>query len=1046
MNDNGPKTNSERATQQEMISLLQAVHRYEYLGNLHDQDNGNIMEEQLRQQLTHKMGCSGNQAVKAITQLNEAARCYRYQDLYSANQKTYELLRYGCNMEQEGSKQKVQKHYIDWEHPERNTFAVAEEVTVKTVGDEVAHRRPDMVIYVNGIALVVIELKREGVSAHDGIRQNIRNQEDGEIVSFFSTAQILMAGNGSEGLYYGTIKTSEKFYVKWKEPVGKPCDPSKYGEEEFGELGASLLQMLEPKRLLWFIRYCVAFDGGIKKLARPNQFFALQQAMKSIAKRQGGIIWHSQGSGKSLTMIWLAQLIKETQENARVVIITDRNELDKQIANNFNRSGEEAKRALSGAGLIQMLGEGKPAIICTLIHKFGLREKKSASGESLKVQIPLYKLLEDLANRLPENFKVQGNVYVFVDECHRTQGGYLNKAMKRIMGENAILIGFTGTPLLKADKKTITSRENFGEYIHTYTFKDAKKDHVVLDLRYESRNVEQEISDKEELDTLFEKITENLTTNACTKLQNRWAQMQKVYSSKERIDRVVKDILKDMMLLPPLEKGYGNAMLVADGIYQAFRYWDAFQKTELADHCAAIVSYEPQLSLADGYTGDKKTEEEFKYATCKRMIGDLPVSQYEDKMKSLFVNEPASMKLLIVVDKLLTGFDAPSATYLYIDKEMKDHNLFQAICRVNRVNGDNKEVGYIIDYKNLFQSIENTINDYTQGAFKDFDREDVEGLLADRTSNAKKDLDSALNVCATMSEDVEQPKNIDSYFDYFCYPSATDPEEQEEVMARNSGRRERFYDAVATLTRRYAEAAMQMDELGYSREEQERIHQCVKAYDETRRAILLRSGDYVDMKLYDAQMRSLLDLYIEAPRSVKLEDLGDFSFLDIIKMDGSGEDVEGVDEDAEQELGGKKGVAESMISNTRRVINRKRESNPEEYKKLSEKLNRLITEMKEKVIDYKQFLKKIKELCEEMRKQYADPWFDSDGKKALFDNLGHNLELAKRIYETVKRKAQANWRTVRMRRLLLKKEVARVLPSDYQLDVIMNIIEKNREF
>lgn len=291
------------------------------------------------------------------------------------------------------------------------------------------------------------------------------------------------------------------------------------------------------------------------------------------------------------------------------------------------------------------------------------------------------------------------------------------------MGDDVMMIGFTGTPLLKEDKGKLTSRDNFGPWIHTYKFDEAVKDKVILDLRYEARDVEQVLSDAASLDELFEDTTKKLTPKAKEALQKRWAEMPNLFSSRERVNRIVAQILKDFQLIPALREGWGNAILVADSIYQAYRFWSAFQDTALAGKCAVVTSYEgTDPSLEEGYNGELKTEADYKYKTNKKMRGDKSPEEYEEWAKYEFVNHPGSMKLLIVVDKLLTGFDAPSATYLYIDKEMRDHNLFQAICRVNRVNGERKDYGYIVDFKHLFENIEGAIEDYTYGAFAGYDK------------------------------------------------------------------------------------------------------------------------------------------------------------------------------------------------------------------------------------------------------------------------------------------------------------------------------------
>lgn len=1056
----------ERDTQNRAIDLLLSVlPKYRYIGNLEDVENSNIREDELRQFLTSQQGCTAQQADEAIRSLKQAAACSTYANLFDKSLATYKLLRDGEKVSQGYGMPNKLVQYIDWKNPLNNDFAIAEEVTVRRVTEDLKHRRPDIVIYVNGIALVVLELKKISVSVADAIRQNRRNQEDGEICQFFTTTQLLLAGNESEGVKYGVIKTPEEFWLKWKEPTGEPCEPSKFSQADYpNEMMRSLLQMLEPNRLLEFVHDCIIFDGGIKKAARPNQYFALAAAKKRFAKKDSGIIWHSQGSGKSLTMVWLAQWIKEQGDDARIVIVTDRDELDKQIENGFKDTGEKPFRVKSGNQLIETLNKSEHSIICTLIHKFGLglhdeTEDKIVIGDK-KSKLSVEEAMENIANALPANFSPKGKIVVFVDECHRTQGGILHKAMRKIMGNDVMFIGFTGTPLLKESK--MTTLEQFGSFIHTYKFDEAVHDKVILDLRYEPRNVEQKIEEgsKADLDQIFEAKTRNMTPRAKEALQRKWATLQNIYSSNERVNRIVRDISKDMILLPALSQGYGNAMLVAGEIYQAYKYWQCFETTELKGKTAVVSSYDPQngVSISQGHSSDAENDEEtFKYNMAKKMMGDKSAIQFEEWAKTEFVNHPGSMKLLIVVDKLLTGFDAPKATYLYIDKHMEDHNLFQAICRVNRVESDRKEFGYIIDYKDLFNEIKGAVEDYTNGkytggAFSAFDSDDVAGLLKNRLELGKKDLDQALEQIEGICQFVKRPKEADQYFNYFVYDQATTPvNEQMAASLENASKRENFYNAVLTLTNRYLAIATQMVEAGYTAEEAKNIHHKVVDYDELRKAIMLRSGDITDLKQYNAMMRQLLDQYVQAPKSSVLEKLDDFSFLDIIDVNKTEDDPDGINAiiEGEKEVGGQPAAAETISSNVRKYIIRKRDSNPDYYDKLSEKLNKILEEMKQQTEEYKETLRKIVDIFREIRgnrNQYPTD-INTDGKKALYDNLGNDETLALRTYIAIKEHAEVGFRENPIRQRALKKSIEKVegMPAD-KVEIILNIAKNNNEF
>ncbi|RYG17778.1 HsdR family type I site-specific deoxyribonuclease, partial [bacterium] len=499
----------------------------------------------------------------------------------------------------------------------------------------------------------------------------------------FSTMQYVMAGNETEGLRYGSIQTPEKYYLTWKEdgPGDNPLD-------------RALRQLCEKGRFLELVHDFIVFDAGVKKLCRHNQYFGVRAAQDHVRRREGGILWHTQGSGKSLTMVWLAKWIRENVTDARVLVITDRTELDEQIEKVFFGVDEKIYRTKSGADLLVKLNAAEPWLICSLIHKFGGKEDGEDVGD-------IKSFVEEMKKAIPKDFRTKGALFVFVDECHRTQSGDLHDAMTAILPD-AMFIGFTGTPLLKADKKK--SIEIFGRYIHTYKFDEAVTDGVVLDLRYEARDIDQSITSQKKIDQWFEAKTKGLTPLAKAQLKQRWGTMQKVLSSQSRLQKIVGDILLDMEVRPRLQSGRGNAMLVAGSIYEACKFYELFAKTLLAGRCAIVSSYAPKTADIKGEeTGEGATDALEKYGIYRQMLADWfnepsdkvmgKVEAFEKAVKKKFIDEPGQMKLLIVVDKLLTGFDAPPATYLYIDKQMRDHALFQAICRVNRLDGDDKDFG-----------------------------------------------------------------------------------------------------------------------------------------------------------------------------------------------------------------------------------------------------------------------------------------------------------------------------------------------------------------
>lgn len=1022
----------ERKTQNRIIQLFKDKDKlgYTYLGNYHYREgNSHVEKELLRRFLIDKQHCPLVEANKAIDIFTRAALCTP-DSMYDANKNVYSLLRYGVNISPEMGSTKKTLKLIDWEHPFDNDFYIAEEVTIKGVDETSSEKRPDLLIYVNGIAMADIELKRSTMSVHNGIRQNIDSQKKEFIRPFFSTMQLLCAGNDTEGLWYGVIDTPEKFWLRWKES----------NPEVSNELDRSTLQLFNKERFLEFIHDFMIYDGGTKKACRPNQYFAVKAAQPRIRKKDSGIIWEAQGSGKSLIMVWLAQWIHENVDDARVVIITDREELDEQIEDNFKNAGETIKRAKSGEDLITTLNDANPWLICSLIHKFGNKDMTDG-GETYgkKTPIPMKKYLEDIVAKLPEGFKAKGDLYVFVDECHRTQDGYLHEAMLKIMGDDVMLIGFTGTPLLKSDKKT--SFETFGSYIHTYKFNEAVEDHVILDLRYEARNVPQYLGNKDKIDKWFDNKTKGLNPSAAADLKRRWANMQNLFSSKERIDRIVADVCTDFDEITALNCGRGNAMLVADSIYQACRYWKAFQETALKGHCAVVTSYgatSNDLKYSD--TGEGKTEDATKYDIYKEMLGGKDAATFEAWAKECFVKKPAQMKLLIVVSKLLTGFDAPSATYMFIDKQMHDHDLFQAICRVNRVNGEDKQYGYIVDYQDLFNSISSAISDYTSEAFDKYDKEDIEGYLVDKHKDMRKEMDAAIEAVEALCEPIH-PQTQEQYFKYFVYDSSASFDEQERQMVENTERRSKLYKLVNNLLLCYANCANDMDKLGYTTEETESIASKADKYYSLKHEIELKSGDYVDLKQYEPDMRNLLDMYVRADDSEKLFDFGEGSFIDLVAMNGY-HAIDSLPTKIKRDV---KSVAETLTANVRKIIRQDRPFNPAFFDKLSQILQRIIDDMKEEKITYVDGIEQLIALIKKYKENVDNypPSMDSPGKKALYDNLDEDENLVLRMHKTIKENAQVGFKDGnKMKGKKLKIAIAKVLEvSDWKDEKVSEIFE-----
>lgn len=1027
----------ERSVQNRLLALFKEKLKYEYLGNYEYRTcNRNIERKLLFDYLMSTKKWSGDEAKRAIAILEKEAYCTP-QNMQEKNEKVYSLLRYGVNVSPDVGAKKITVNLIDWEHPDKNQFYIAEEVTINSSTPDSFTKRPDLVIYVNGIALAVMELKRSKVSVHDGIRQTIGNQQENFIRPFFSTVQLLFAGNDSQGLYYGVIDTPEKFWLRWKEPDASIPN----------ELDRSVTQWFNKERLLEMIHDFLVFDAGVKKVCRPNQYFAVKAAQPRCEKKEGGVIWEAQGSGKSLIMVWLAEWIHENIDNSRVVIITDREELDEQISDGFKDTGETIARAKSGAGLIGMLNEEAPWLLCTLIHKFG---KKNVEGKGdmagVKSEIPLEKYLEDIVAQLPQGFKAKGNIFVFIDECHRTQGGYLHEAMKTIMGKDVMMIGFTGTPLLHTQKKD--TWQTFGPLIHAYRFNEAVEDGVILDLRYESRKVDQFLGNKDKIDAWFEKKTKGLNKVAAARLKGRWATMQNIFSSRQRIDAVVGDICLDMDTTPMLVNRRGNAILVADSIYQACRYWDAFQKTALKGHCAVITSFEAKaddINMAS--SGENESEDEYKYRIYKEMTdGHKSVSAFEAYAKKEFIDHPKNMRLLIVVDKLLTGFDAPSACVLYIDKHMENHNLFQAICRVNRVDGDDKEYGYIVDYQNLFECISGAIGDYTSdgAALSGYDKEDIEGYIKEKNKACRKDLEEAKEQVEALLELVH-PQTREGFFRYFVYDDNAPEEEMDKQLDDNAEKRSKLYKYVRRYLNCYANLANSLEDMGYNEAERKEYAECAKKYDALKREIELRSNDHIDMRRYEPDMRQVLDLYVKAEDSEVIAKLDDTSFLDIVAAQNE-EQLNDLPDELKDEYG--RASAETVEANLREVIRKDSPFNPAYYGKLSIILQELIDKRKKEMLDYEEYMKELIELVKKARGKSANSYPESiktPGMRALYDNLGQNEYLAIRAHEVIKENALVGFRDNRLKQRKLIKALAKLL-GDEMAQKIYDIIKLHDEY
>jgi len=1009
----------ERITQNRVVALFRDELHYKYLGNWEEREGNSNIETELLSAFLAKSGYSQDQISRALDKLRREAE-NPSRTLYANNQAVWNLLYYGVDVKVGASENTEKVWLINWDQPDKNDFAVAEEVTLN--GDH--ERRPDIAIYVNGLALGVLELKRSTVGIGEGIRQAISNQDKMFHEWFYPTVQFVMAGNDSEGLQYGAIGTPEKFWLKWKEDEE---DNTRFKLDKY------LLKLFEKHRFLDLVRNFVVFDAGVKKLPRPHQYFGVKLAQERIKEKNGGIIWHTQGSGKSIVMVLLAKWILEHNPNARVCLITDRDELDKQIKDVFEGAGQEIYRTNSGADLMAQLSQAKPRLLCSLVHKFGQRGVANFDA-----------FIEEIKSKPSQ---VKGEIFVFVDEAHRTQSGKLNKAMKALL-PGSIFIGFTGTPLLRQDKQT--TMEVFGSYIHTYKFKEAVEDEVVLDLIYEARDIDQHVGNQEKIDLWFDAKTKGLNEWQREELKNKWGTMQSVLSSKARMDRVVADIVFDFSVQPRLSSERGNAMLVASSIYEACKYFELFQKTVFKNHCAIITSYDPQardVTLED--TGaNTETDKQYIYNVYTDLLknvdaapGKSKTESYEDAMKERFKKEPANMKLLIVVNKLLTGFDAPPCTYLYIDKSLQDHGLFQAICRTNRLDGDDKDFGHIVDYKDLFKKVENAISVYSSELDDSAEGAEPDVLIKDRLEIGRQRLDAALEALHVLCEPVEMPRGELEHIHYFCGNT-----EIPSDLADREVQRVTLYKLTVGLIRAYANIADELSEAGYSDEWipviKERLDHYVKLRDVIRQA----AGEVLDIKPFEADMRHLIDTYIQADEPRKISPFDDMPLLELIVKTGIAAAIESLPEGLR---GNQEAIAETIENNVRSKIVKEQINDPAFFAKMSALLAEIIAARKDKALKYEEYLKKIAALAK-MVEEGASPdipsTLNSHGKRALYNNLGQDEELALQVDTAIRKARPDGWRGNPQKEKVIKRELYSILKDDDEVERVFSIIRNQREY
>ena len=945
---------SENKIQKNSVNLLQSL-GYKFVSREENLKlrGGKTSEVLFREILTQKLGeingyeykgkrykFSQSSILKAV---DELAGISLNEGLMVANERITNLLLLGTSLEEnleDGTRRSFSFKFIDFENLQNNDFYVTEEFEVSRVSqsDAQKHRRPDLVLFINGIPIVVIELKKSSVSFENGIKQLEKEQGKDEIAHLFKYIQLTIAANGS-GARYGTTGTPFKFYSVWKEQdeaKAKESLKSLINGREVSALDMTLFALLSKDRLLRLVRHYIVFDKKMKKVCRYQQFFAIEETLKRVSAkkegaRAGGLIWHTQGSGKSLTMVMLTKLLKQIYINSKIIVVTDRIDLDGQIHETFENTDVKAGRASSGSDLIEKLQSGV-SVITTLVHKF----------EKVKNQKVVIR---------------DGDIFVLVDESHRTQGGDLHKAMKKAL-PLACYIGFTGTPLLKREKNSFAK---FGGEIHRYTIDDAVKDGAVLPLFYEGRYVGQEVLDPEGLTRKFDLISRELGDEAKRDLQQKWARFERVASSEQRLELIAVDINEHIK--KTLKKSGFKAMLATQRKYDAIKYHQIFE--EFAELRSAYVISSNEHEELEG--GNKEYIAKAWQETIKEYGSEEAYLKY---VKDEFVNGD-EIDLLIVVDKLLMGFDAPRASTLYIDKQLKEHNLLQAIARVNRLY-DGKDYGYIIDYRGLLGELDEALTSYA--SLSGFDLEDLSGAVMDVRSEIVKAKTYYTHLDGLFS-DVKFKDDLESYVAVL-----------EDVQKRDD-----FKEWLSQFARAF-KLALSSEKICdiLSEEEIKAYKQRVKFYNELRKAVQLRYHEACDFGKYEAQMQKLLDTYVSAEEVNELTKL-----VNIFETEF---------DDEVQRVEGKNAKADTIISAVSAVVKEKMESNPAFYKSIAKQIQDVIDEYKAKRLSEEEKLakaKQLKDLITGALKPNEDRYpKEFNGKEILFaiydnllDILG-NVELA----------------------------------------------------
>lgn len=825
--------------------------------------------------------------------------------LVRTSEKIYDALLLGKSYPEtvgDGKMLSFNLRYIDWDNPQNNVFHVTEEFAVDS-RDRQHNARPDIVLFINGIPFAVIECKAPHIPVEEAVGQMIRNQQAAYIPQLFKFAQFVVATN-KNAVKYATVGTPKKFWSVWKEQDDewlqtrlKALVPDRMPTEQ----DRNTVSLFSRERVFELIRYFILFDANVKKVCRYQQFFAVREIMKTIAEsdehgnRRSGVIWHTQGSGKSLTMVMLAKyILMELKDcHPRVVIVTDRKELDAQIAATFAHTRLTPARATSGRHLVELVNSARADVITSIINKFNTVERQEVKNPSR-------------------------DIFVLVDESHRSNYGLMATRMRSVF-PNACYIGFTGTPLMKSEKNTMA---RFGRLIHKYTIRDGVEDGAIVPLIYEGRFVEQKV-DEENIDLWFKQITRRLTEAQREDLRRKWSSIRRLTSTDARIKRIALDISEHFI------EGYKDtgfkAMLATNYKRDAIRYLECFE--QFGDLSCAVVISPPDMR--EGVDDADEGADDLVVSFWNKMMqqyGDA--DRYEEAIKNRFCD--GEIDILIVCSKLLTGFDAPLCQVLYIDKELKEHGLLQAIARTNRLH-EGKDYGLIVDYRGLIEKLDTAMDMYSGAGLENFDGGDLKGVVVDVMS-------AIGNLRSAYTQLVELFAPVGSISDA----------EAVEVFLADDNVRQDFYTLLCAFGRALhlvlnAEQAYN----ALSKEERQKYQDTFIFFSKVRRSVKLQYCDAIDNAEYEPLMQNLLDTHLSVAGLKKIT-----SPIDILNKDDFEKELE--------ELGSLRSKADAIASRMTRSISEKRDENPAYYDSFSKRIRDALALYKEKVISEAEYLAKMR--------------------------------------------------------------------------------------